>query len=76
MEKFLEKSVGKKYEVNFTKMMKNKSTFKGIDVNRTFFCSEFIANAFKLLGIIEDVGTSGTQFFPRHFATAGDKLMC
>ena len=75
MENFLEKSVGKKYEVNLTKFMKNKSTFNGIADDRTFFCSELVAKAFKLLGIIEDDGTSCAQFYPGHFASAGDKFL-
>jgi uncharacterized protein YycO len=58
MEKFLENSVGKKYEVNLSKFMKNKSTFNGIAEDRTFFCSELVAKAFKLLGILEDDGSS------------------
>ena len=75
MENFLEKSVGKKYEVNLTKFMKNKSTFNGIADDRTFFCSELVAKAFKLLEIIEDDGTSCAQFYPGHFASAGDKFL-
>jgi hypothetical protein len=75
MEKFLEKSVGKKYEASVTKFMKNKSTFNGIAEDRTFFCSELVAKAFKLLGIIQDDDTSCSQFFPGHFATAGDKFL-
>ena len=75
MEKFLEKSVGKKYEVNLSKFMKHKSTFNGIADDRTFFCSELVAKAFKLLGIMEDDGTSCAQFYPGHFAAAGDKFL-
>ena len=43
--------------------------------NRTFFCSELVAKAFKLLGIIEDDELSCTQFYPNHFSSKGDKFL-
>ena len=40
---------------------------KFVNKDRTFFCSELVAKAYKTLGIIEDDDTSCTQFYPAHF---------
>lgn len=39
-----------------------------MDQNRTFFCSELVAKAFKVLGVIENDSRSCTTFYPKHFA--------
>lgn len=38
---------------------------KFIEDDRTFFCSELVAKAYKAFGIIRDDGTSCTKFFPK-----------
>ena len=43
--------------------------------NRTFFCSELVAKAFKILGVIENDTTSCTQFYPKHFSTEGQSFL-
>ena len=40
---------------------------KFVNKDRTFFCSELVAKAYKTFGIIEDDDTSCTQFYPAHF---------
>ena len=46
-----------------------------IDEERTFFCSELMAKAFKVLGIIQDDGTSCSQFYPHNFSAKGDSFL-
>jgi hypothetical protein len=46
-----------------------------VESDRTFFCSELIAKAFKILGVIEDDETSCTMFYPHHFTEKGDSSL-
>lgn len=43
-----------------------------IDPNRTFFCSELIAKAYKCLGFIKNDGKSSATFYPKHFSEKGE----
>lgn len=61
-----------------------KGTEMGLDENgekrliaadRTFFCSELVAKAFKILGIIEDNDTSSAKFYPSHFSSKYDSFL-
>lgn len=45
-----------------------------IEEDRTFFCSELIAKAFKVLGIIEDDDKACSQFFPGTFSSKSSCL--
>lgn len=82
LEKFLSEAVGLKYGIGGNKLMKKKTMMKQdndsnelIDSDRTFFCSELVAKAFKLLGIIEEDETSCTLFYPHHFSSRGDSFL-
>ena len=80
LEKFLSEAVGLKYGLGGNKLMKKKTTVNKnsdtlIDQDRTFFCSELVAKAFKLLGVIQDDETSCTQFYPHHFSAKGDSFL-
>ena len=44
-----------------------------IDEKRSFFCSELVAKAFKVLGVIENDDTNCASYFPHHFSAVGDK---
>ena len=46
---------------------------KLIAETRSFFCSELVAKAFKILGVIENDDTNCASFFPHHFSAIGDK---
>lgn len=48
---------------------------KFVNKDRTFFCSELVAKAYKTLGIIADDDTSCTQFYPSHFTSIGDSFL-
>lgn len=84
LDTFLREALGLSYGLSGGKLMKQKTTIKSttdenelIDADRTFFCSELVAKAFKLLGIIENDETSCTQFLPHHFSSrGGDFLKC
>ena len=43
--------------------------------DRTFFCSELVAKAFKFISIIENDDTSCTTFFPTHFSAKHDSKL-
>jgi hypothetical protein len=65
LEKFLGEVVGLKYGIGSSKLLRQKTLIKSeidqnelIDADRTFFCSELVAKAFKLLGVIVDDDTS------------------
>ena len=45
-----------------------------IEEDRTFFCSELIAKAFKVLGIIEDDDIACSQYFPGSFSSKSSSL--
>lgn len=81
LETFLGEVVGQKYGLSKEKLMKQQTDIKSADSNtlidedRTFFCSELIAKAFKLLGVIEEDETSCTQFWPHHFSSKGDHFL-
>jgi hypothetical protein len=46
-----------------------------IDSERTFFCSELVAKAFKTLGILQDNNIACSQFYPHHFSARGDSSL-
>ena len=80
LEKFLSQAVGHKYGINVDKLSRNQTIRikdMGVDENgeqrliaqdRTFFCSELVAKAFKILGILEDDEKSSAKFFPGDFS--------
>jgi hypothetical protein len=79
LEKFLSEAVGQNYGLNGVLRMKTQRIAEDDDrlihEDRSFFCSELVAKAFKLLGIIEDNETSCTQFWPLHFSSKGEQFL-
>ena len=79
--------VGNKYELSANKLKRTQSidvTDLGIDQNgeqrlvaadRTFFCSELVAKAYKILGILENDSKSSSKYFPAHFTTKNQGLL-
>jgi uncharacterized protein YycO len=47
---------------------------KYVEADRTFFCSELIAKAYKVLGIIEDDDRSCAKFYPSSFSSKQGEL--
>jgi len=43
--------------------------------DRTFFCSELNAKAYKCLGIIEDNDINCGKFLPHNFSSRGDSML-
>ena len=70
---FVDKAVGKKYQINATKLLVRESNIvnKGeiMEEDRTFFCSELVAKAYKTLGFINCGGKCSSRFYPSHFST-------
>ena len=48
---------------------------KIIDDDRTFFCSELVAKAFKVLKIIENDDTACSSYMPGSFSSKGDSVL-
>lgn len=82
LEKFLGEVVGLKYGISSSKLLRQKTVIKSeldqnelIDADRTFFCSELVAKAYKLLGIMVDDDVSCALFYPHHFSSRGDSFL-
>lgn len=84
--KFLDQAQGKQYDIGSNLLrVKSEKVINDTDVeeedkliiaeDRTFFCSELVAKAFKILKIIEDDDTSCTTFFPAHFGVKHDEKL-
>ena len=65
-------------ENKITKIDKRHHGYMLIGSNRTFFCSELVAKAWKELGIRKNNAKSSSNFYPKHFASdysTNDKYM-
>ncbi len=77
LEIFLKESIGNKYGISSSKILFTKRESikpkKGayIDEDRTFFCSELVAKAYKVLEIMGDDKPS-SAFYPGSFSAKGD----
>ena len=40
--------------------------------DRTFFCSELVAKALKILNVFKEDGLSSARFYPGHFSEKGE----
>ena len=56
-------------ESKVTTVDKRNHGYLLINKDRTFFCSELVAKAFKELGIRRNNGKSSSKFYPKHFAS-------
>lgn len=74
---FRKKSCGKKYALNFSKLITTKSEAVSqslqahISDDRKFFCSELVAKSFKVLGLMKDLSKSSTRYYPGCFEPGG-----
>lgn len=80
MEHYIDLVEDKSYGISVKKLTKEKSikytdNDMSIAPDRTFFCSELIAKAYKCLGFIEDNGKSSAKFYPKHFSNKGDEML-
>jgi len=46
-----------------------------VDEARTFFCSELVAKAFKIAGVLEDDETACSRFMPASFSAKGQNFL-
>ncbi|CDW89888.1 ph domain containing protein [Stylonychia lemnae] len=79
LEIFLKEAVGNKYGISTSKLLFQRNTVKPkknkyIDDDRTFFCSELVAKAYKVLGIMEDDGRPSNYFYPASFSSKSTAL--
>ena len=72
LEKFVNEAYGKKYALNATKLLSKKSIpvtgGATIAEDRTFFCSELVAKAYKCMGILPDDKAS-SNYYPNWFSS-------
>jgi hypothetical protein len=79
LEIFLKEAVGNRYGISTSKLLFQRNTVKPkkgnyIDDDRTFFCSELVAKAFKVLNIITDDGRPCNYFYPQTFSSTSQGL--
>eukprot|EP00330_Aristerostoma_sp_ATCC50986_P001784 CAMPEP_0114582516 /NCGR_PEP_ID=MMETSP0125-20121206/6474_1 /TAXON_ID=485358 ORGANISM="Aristerostoma sp., Strain ATCC 50986" /NCGR_SAMPLE_ID=MMETSP0125 /ASSEMBLY_ACC=CAM_ASM_000245 /LENGTH=109 /DNA_ID=CAMNT_0001775501 /DNA_START=1381 /DNA_END=1710 /DNA_ORIENTATION=+ len=74
IEKFVKATVGKKYKVSATKLLKKKSDFEEeIRDDQTFFCSELVAACYKRIGLLpKEIPSS--SYLPGTFSEKKKKL--
>lgn len=64
--------LGRTISINHTNIDKEKDggyDDKLVKDDRTFFCSELVGKALKLMGIIKNNKESCCQFLPKHFSS-------
>lgn len=76
LQRFLDHAYGKMYKVSAEKLLKKESlVLDGEDFkDRTFFCSELVAAAYKRLGLLPKERSS-TQYWPGSFSMEEDLAM-
>ena len=79
LEVFLKEAVGNRYGISTSKLLFQRNTIKPkkgsyIDDDRTFFCSELVAKAYKVLGIMQDDGRASSTYYPSSFSNKGNAL--
>ena len=75
----MKEAVGNRYGISTSKLLFQRNTIKPkkgnyIDDDRTFFCSELVAKAYKVLGIMEDDGKASSSFYPSSFSSKNNSL--
>ena len=70
-------TLGNDYGLTLNKLVNRKKTEVAYtkDENRTYFCSELIAKAFKLAGVIQSDDIPSTKFFPVNFSEEGQNFL-
>ena len=83
LEQFLKEVNGHKYSIGVGQVfarnraetiMKQAGGDKMVDDDRTFFCSELVAKAFKVCGVLQETKEASSNFFPVDFSTQSKKL--
>ncbi|CAD8099254.1 unnamed protein product [Paramecium sonneborni] len=70
---FLEENLGNEYNLSvgkiftFTSKIKKPNNGEKVEQKRSFFCSELVAKAYKVIGLL-DQGKSCTQYYPKDFS--------
>lgn len=70
-------TLGNDYGLTVNKLvLRNKTTVAYTkDEKRTYFCSELIAKAFKLAGVIQNDDVPSAKFFPVNFSEEGQHFL-
>ena len=72
LEQFIKTVIGKKYKLNATKILRKKydKDSENINDDKSYFCSELVASAYKCLGLLpKDI--SASQYWPGNFSNKG-----
>lgn len=80
LEVFLKEAVGNRYGMSTGKLLFHRPSIKPkrgafIDEDRTFFCSELVAKAYKILGVMVDDDRPCAQFYPSHFSSKNSSIL-
>lgn len=68
--------LGKKYSINVSKLLRRNSIndAKDIQEDKSYFCSELVASAYKAMDILPQEIAAST-YWPVHFAADGGLMM-
>ena len=72
LKPFIKKMIGKSYSCNAIKLLKKESE-EDLEGKGEYFCSELVAKAYKLLGLI-DPSKSSNSYWPVDFTDRGGFL--
>lgn len=72
LERFIKTVIGMKYKLNPTKIFRRKceNDAENIHGEKTYFCSELVASAYKCMGILPKE-ISASQYWPGSFSNSG-----
>jgi uncharacterized protein YycO len=72
LEDFIKTVIGLKYRLNPSKIFRKKCTndAENIKEDKTYFCSELVASAYKCIGLLP-TEVSASQYWPGNFSQHG-----
>jgi len=73
LEEFVKQSLGKGFQINPAKLLRKRNDEEaqgGVGSERTFFCSELVATAFKRMGLLPSE-KAASQYWPGCFTSEG-----
>ncbi len=71
LEDFVKQTIGKRFKINATKILRKKcesDTAEVIKDDKTYFCSELVASAYKRLGLL-DKDLAASKYWPGDFSS-------
>ena len=70
LEEFIRTVIGMKYKLTASKLLRKKFKNDAEDTDKSYFCSELVASAYKRLGLLPKE-VSASQYWPGSFSNKG-----